>query len=226
MLQYSRDWRVLVIGNWHPAAPIFIAPALHTARSKWGRLSRWIICSKYFLATFPFEWQWWIIFAFVCTCNLDLVSPLMYLLCIALRKHFLQQSGSIGLSALWRKSVTPFYELARVWECKHFWMIFSDLTRRSPKKRWERVSAGFNVLILILSSYLILSLMIKNQSRKVSSSTKWESSYCYFDATTPLHTNPLQPFWLIWHFYHHPFFKIRALKKSKVEEKQQDGGGR
>ena len=140
MLQYSRDWRVLVIGNWHPAAPIFIAPALPTARSKWGRLSRWIICSKYFLATFPFEWQWWIIFAFVCTCNLYLVSPLMYLLGIALRKHFLQQSGSIGLSALWRKSVTPFYELARVWECKHFWMIFYDFTRRSLKKRLEKVS--------------------------------------------------------------------------------------
>lgn len=204
MLQYSRDWRVLVIGNWHPAAPIFIAPALHTARSKWGRFSRWIICSKYFLATFPFEWQWWIIFAFVCTCNLDLVSPLMYLLCIALRKHFLQQSGSIGLSALWRKSVTPFYELARVWECKHFWMIFSDLTRRSPKKRLEKVSDQEKFL-----------------------QRQYEGVHIAILTLLPsLHTITLQSILLFLHFYHHPFFKIRALKKSKVEEKQQDGGGR
>ena len=110
-----RDWRVLVIGNWHPGSYLYCSC---TARSKWGRLSLWIICSQYFLATFL--WQWSIISAFVCPCHLYLVSPLMNLFC---NEGVFPTTGWINriISSLEEVSHS-FLWIGPGMKVQHFWM--------------------------------------------------------------------------------------------------------
>ena len=87
-----------------------------------------------------------------------------------------------------------------------------------PSLGWALKRGGRECLPAIKSlfwSYLILSLMIKNQSRKVSSSTKWESSYCYFDAITPhTHYHP-SVFLALLTLLLSPFFQNQSFKKVK-----------
>ena len=213
-------------------APIFIAPALHTALSKWGGLSRWIICSQYFLATFPFKWQWWIISAFVCPCHLYLVSPLGWvnLVCNAMRKHFLQQSGSIGLSALWRESVTPFYGMAWVYESANTseWIFLPSLGG-ALKKGWRECLPTTSSLFWFCHPtcyYLFLWLRTFSFRNKKSffryNMREFILLFWRYDPPYTLSSSILFCFLTLLS----PSFRIRALKKSKVEEKQQDGGGR